>query len=226
MHRLRHPAAHNHASRRDRADRRRRSDHDPISGARAGGPGAAVVRRHGFHAVERRRSPTGRTVRPRRRGDRPQRVRRRGGAVADDRVVARHRGRRNGGPSRSSAPSTGRCGASRRRANNSMGVGYCVMEDVAGEGTVALQPDPAAWDAGEMARAAALMATFGGDRVVPYGIDASGAYDVAIGRVAAARAVRWRRVHPTTTGGRRLRCEDVRRRREPVGRHRRTQARP
>ena len=66
-------------------------------------------------------------------------------------------------------------------ANNSMGVGYCVMEDVAGEGTVALQPDPAAWDAGEMARAAALMATFGGDRVVPYGIDASGAYDVSSG---------------------------------------------
>ena len=66
-------------------------------------------------------------------------------------------------------------------ANNSMGVGYCVMEDVAGEGTVALQPDPAAWDTGEMARAAALMATFGGDRVVPYGIDASGAYDVPSG---------------------------------------------
>ena len=66
-------------------------------------------------------------------------------------------------------------------ANNSMGVGYCVMEDVGGEGTVALQPDPAAWDAGEMARAAALMATFGGDRVVPYGIDASGMYDVSSG---------------------------------------------
>ena len=65
--------------------------------------------------------------------------------------------------------------------NNSMGVGYCVMEDVGGEGTVALQPDPAVWDAGEMARAAALMATFGGDRVSPYGIDASGAYDVSSG---------------------------------------------
>ncbi len=66
-------------------------------------------------------------------------------------------------------------------SNNSMGVGYCVMEDVGGEGTVALQPDPAVWDAGEMARAAALMATFGGDRVAPYGIDASGAYDLASG---------------------------------------------
>ena len=32
-----------------------------------------------------------------------------------------------------------------------------------------------------MARAAALMATFGGDRVAPYGIDASGAYDVSSG---------------------------------------------
>lgn len=65
--------------------------------------------------------------------------------------------------------------------NNSLGVGYCVMEDVGGEGVVAARPDPAAWDAGEMARAAALMATFGGDRVVPYGIDASGAYDLASG---------------------------------------------
>lgn len=65
--------------------------------------------------------------------------------------------------------------------NNSIGVGYCVMEDVAGEGTVAAQSDPAQWDEGEMARAAALMVTFGGDRVVPYGIDASGTYDVASG---------------------------------------------
>ena len=40
-------------------------------------------------------------------------------------------------------------------SNNSMGVGYCAMEDVGGEGTVALQPDPGVWDAGEMARAAA-----------------------------------------------------------------------
>jgi len=28
--------------------------------------------------------------------------------------------------------------------NNSTGVGYCVMEDIGGEGTVAAQPDPAA----------------------------------------------------------------------------------
>ena len=53
-------------------------------------------------------------------------------------------------------------------ANNSLGVGYCVMEDEAGEGVVALHPDPVVWDAGEMARAAALMSSFGGDRVVPY----------------------------------------------------------
>ena len=65
--------------------------------------------------------------------------------------------------------------------NNSQGVGYCVMEDVAGEGSVTLQPDPAEWDVGEMARAAALMSSFGGDRVVPYGIDSSGPYDIASG---------------------------------------------
>jgi hypothetical protein len=76
-------------------------------------------------------------------------------------------------------------------ANNSLGVGYCVMEDVGGEGTVALRADPVEWDAGEMARAAAVMATFGGDRVVPYGIDASGTYDVASGE--------WQ--HPALFGG-------------------------
>ena len=65
--------------------------------------------------------------------------------------------------------------------NNSQGVGYCVMEDVAGEGAVTMQPDPAVWDVGEMARAAALMSSFGGDRVVPYGIDSSGPYDVGSG---------------------------------------------
>ncbi len=87
--------------------------------------------------------------------------------------------------------------------NNSMGVGYCVMEDVAGAGTVARQPDPAGWDAGEMARAAALMATFGGDKVVPYGIDASGTYDVASGE--------WQ--HPSLYGG----GEYTRRRHVAVG---------
>ena len=55
------------------------------------------------------------------------------------------------------------------------------MEDVSGTGRVRRQPDPAEWDVGEIARAAALMATFGGDRVVPYGIDATGSYDVATG---------------------------------------------
>ena len=88
-------------------------------------------------------------------------------------------------------------------ANNSMGIGYCVMEDVGGEGTVALQPDPAIWDAGELARAAALMASFGGDRVAPYGIDASGAYDVASGE--------WQQ--PSLSGG----GEYTRRRQVAVG---------
>ena len=77
------------------------------------------------------------------------------------------------------------------RPNNSTGVGYCVMEDVAGERTVTLQPDPPAWDRGEMARAAAVMASFGGDRVVPYTIDAAGPYDVASGE--------WH--HPRLLGG-------------------------
>lgn len=75
--------------------------------------------------------------------------------------------------------------------NNSSGVGYCVMEDVGGEGTVAARDDPAAWDAEEMARAAALMATFGGDAVVPYGIDETGTYDTATGE--------WE--HPLLFGG-------------------------
>ena len=47
--------------------------------------------------------------------------------------------------------------------NNSRGVGYCVMEDVTGEGAVTHKPDPTEWSRGESARAAALMATFGGD---------------------------------------------------------------
>ena len=75
--------------------------------------------------------------------------------------------------------------------NNSMGVGYCVMEDVDGEGTVAAQADPAMWDADEMARAGALMATFGGDRVVPYGIDDTGSYNATTGE--------WE--HPSLFGG-------------------------
>ncbi|MEM8619434.1 MAG: VaFE repeat-containing surface-anchored protein [Actinomycetota bacterium] len=76
-------------------------------------------------------------------------------------------------------------------ANNSLGVGYCVMEDVLGTGRVGRQPDPAEWDEGEMARAAAVMATFGGDRVVPYGIGPDGAYDVDTGE--------WH--HPALFGG-------------------------
>ncbi len=76
-------------------------------------------------------------------------------------------------------------------ANNSAGVGYCVMEDERGEGAVSLQLDPAAWDVGETSRAAAVMATFGGDQVVPYGIDHGGPYDVGTGEWA----------HPSLFGG-------------------------
>ncbi len=75
--------------------------------------------------------------------------------------------------------------------NNARGVGYCVMEDVGGEGAVTQRPDPPAWDATEMASAAALMATFGGDAVVPYGIDETGSYDTATGE--------WQ--HPMLLGG-------------------------
>ena len=88
---------------------------------------------------------------------------------------------RNGGPFAFIGAQYGTLWSIPPSANNSLGVGYCVMEDVGGEGTVSRQPDPPMWDAGETARAAALMATFGGDRVVPYGIDASGAYDLASG---------------------------------------------
>lgn len=80
--------------------------------------------------------------------------------------------------------------------NNRRGVGYCVMEDVRGEGPVSRRADPDEWSVGEMARAAALMSTFGGDRVVPYGIHARpgesiGPYDVASGE--------WQ--HPLLRGG-------------------------
>ena len=75
--------------------------------------------------------------------------------------------------------------------NNSRGVGYCVMEDVNGEGPVAQERDPEAWSANDQARAAALMATFGGDRVVPYGINDSGTYNTTTGE--------WE--HPRLFGG-------------------------
>ncbi len=107
-----------------------------------------------------------------------------GGSVAPSPTIESWPGTgagRNGGPFAFIGAQYGSLWSIPPGVNNSMGVGYCVMEDVGGEGTVALQPDPAVWDAGEMARAAALMATFGGDRVVPYGIDASGGYDVVTG---------------------------------------------
>ncbi len=91
---------------------------------------------------------------------------------------------RNGGPFAFIGAQYGSLWSIPASSNNSLGVGYCVMEDVGGEGVVSLQPDPALWDASEMAKAAALMSTFGGDRVVPYGIDASGPYDVASGEWA------------------------------------------
>ncbi len=99
------------------------------------------------------------------------------------------------------------------RANNSLGVGYCVMEDVRGEGVVRRRPDPAVWDAAEMARAAALMATFGGDRVVPYGIDGSGDYDVRSGEwrhpALLGRGEYTRRRHVAVNFGVRMLLEDV-----------------
>ena len=107
-----------------------------------------------------------------------------GGSVAPSPTIESWPGTgagRNGGPFAFIGAQYGSLWSIPPGTNNSMGVGYCVMEDVGGEGTVALQPDPALWDAGEMAHAAALMTTFGGDRVVPYGIDASGGYDVVTG---------------------------------------------
>ncbi len=107
-----------------------------------------------------------------------------GGSVGASRTVESWPGTgndRNGGPFAFIGAQYGSLWGIPPTANNSLGVGYCVMEDVGGEGAVSVQPDPTVWDASEMARAAALMSTFGGDRVVPYGIDASGAYDVAAG---------------------------------------------
>ncbi len=49
------------------------------------------------------------------------------------------------------------------------------------ESSVAAPADPATWDAGEMPRAAAVMATFVDDRVAPYGIDDTGTYDTNTG---------------------------------------------
>jgi LPXTG-motif cell wall-anchored protein len=97
----------------------------------------------------------------------------------------------NGGPFAFSGAQYGSLWNLPTSANNSAGVGYCVMEDERGEGAVSQQADPPGWDVGETALAAAVMSTFGGDRVVPYGIDDSGPYDVATGEWA----------HPTLFGG-------------------------
>ena len=48
----------------------------------------------------------------------------------------------------------------------------------------------------EMARAGALMSTFGGDRVVPYGIDDTGTYDVDDRRMGTSLAARRRASTP------------------------------
>jgi hypothetical protein len=107
-----------------------------------------------------------------------------GGSIAASPTMASWPGTgvgRNGGPFAFIGAQYGSLWSIPAMANNSLGVGYCVMEDISGEGTVSLRPDPPAWDAGETARAAALMSSFGGDQVVPYGIDASGPYDVATG---------------------------------------------
>ena len=117
-----------------------------------------------------------------------------GGEIAPSATTASWPGTgpgRNGGPFAFIGAHYGSQWGIIRGPNNSMGVGYCVMEDLAGERRVSLQPDPSTWDAGEMARAAAVMASFGGDRVMPYAIDASGPYDLASGE--------WR--HPALLGG-------------------------
>ncbi len=53
----------------------------------------------------------------------------------------------NGGPFGFVGAQYGDLWGLRRGANNSLGVGYCVMEDVLGTGRVARQPDPSVWDA-------------------------------------------------------------------------------
>ncbi len=92
--RERHCHAHNHAqtptSGRARPNGLARPDHRRNC---PDDPRAAHHRRHGFNTIERCRSPARRPIRPRCRRDRPQRVRRRSGAVADRRIVARHRER-------------------------------------------------------------------------------------------------------------------------------------
>jgi hypothetical protein len=87
----------------------------------------------------------------------------------------------NGGPFAFAGAQYGSLWKIPATTNNSRGVGYCVMEDVTGEGAVTLHSDPAVWNAIDSARAAALMATFGGDRVVPYGIDHTGTLNVTTG---------------------------------------------
>ena len=118
--------------------------------------------------------------------------------------VDRH-GRSNGGPFSFVGAQYGALWKIPAQPNNSRGIGYCVMEDVRGEGRVAKRADPSQWDASEMARAAALMATYGGDEVVPYGVTEAlgavgsttasvadtGRYDVATGE--------WQ--HPALFGG-------------------------
>jgi T-Q ester bond containing domain len=65
--------------------------------------------------------------------------------------------------------------------NNSTGVGYCVEEDEPNLGGVQLQPDPVLWSARDKANAAAVMTTYSGDRVVPYGITAAGGLNQVTG---------------------------------------------
>jgi hypothetical protein len=95
--------------------------------------------------------------------------------------------------------------------NNSTGVGYCVEEDEPNLGGVVVQPDPDIWSTRAKADAAALMTTYSGDRVVPYGITAAGGLDQATGEweVPARRLEHGRANVPR----RRIRRERLRRRR-------------
>ena len=197
-----------------------------VGSDRAGRPRAARRRRHGFHPGERRRSPARRTVRPRGGRHRPQRVRRRSGAVADHRVVARHRGRRQWWGLRV-----------HRRAVRVVVEHPAVEQQLDGRrvlrdggrrrrrhGGVAARPRRLGRRRDGESRRAHV-----GVRRRPRGAlrhRRERGLRRVVGRVATAVVVRWRRIHPSATGCRRLRREDVPRRRQPVWRHRRPQARP
>ena len=152
-----------------------------------------------------------------------------GGSVAPSPTIESWPGTgagRNGGPFAFIGAQYGSLWSIPPGANNSMGIGYCVMEDVGGEGTVALQPDPATVGRrrdgpgrrvdddirrrpGRAVRDRRQRRLRRGDR-----------------RVAATITARWWRVHTAASGGGQLRGEDVPRGRQPERCGRWSQARP